>query len=561
MLSAVGRAVAPGMASLAAGDFQMREEFNLTPTQAIHFTQVANQASLNQDQGVHARLISLVNKGLRYGIRKEQQEVLIGRHPHADITVDHHNVSAHHVKIYRDEAFRYFVEELSSNGCFINEHSMKKGDTRALRHGDEISLCVPANGTGVFAAFIFSVGNNSTPDSVGSMAPPSSTAQQQSASSNDGSKRDVVTEQWVNRHWDMRTELGSGNFSQVRLGIKVDTAEKRAVKVIDKKRFLQFQNKRESHLSLNSEAEVLTSLSHPHIVKFYEWFETDVHLYLVMELLPGGDLLQCILEHKCFTEPQARRSFHEVCEAVRYLHSRHIVHRDLKPENILLTSKDRETMHLKLADFGLARKNLESKGCRTFCGTPHYFAPEVINTFKNRESGQPAGYGKQADMWSLGVILYVILSGIPPFEEDGLYEQILEGKYEFDVREWTTISPEAKELVRRLMTVNPRDRLKIEQAMDHKWFKIHEPLSPAPDARLALQPFPSEPKSGAGDMNVTLQASFTEDSTATDGNPALREEPTAKRRRTANEGILAMLGAKPARKPSKDSSMAGFPSQ
>jgi len=487
--------------------------------------------------------------------------VLIGRHPHANITVDNKNVSAHHVKIYRDEAFRYFVEELSSNGCFINEHHMKKGDTRALRHGDEISLCVPANKQGVFAAFIFSVGNNSTPDSVRSMAPPPSTSQQQqSASNNDGSKR-TVTEQWVNCHWDMRTELGSGNFSQVRLGIKVDTAEKRAVKVIDKKRFLQFQNKRESHLSLNSEAELLTSLNHPHIVKCYEWFETDVHLYLIMELLPGGDLLQCILEHKCFTEPQARRSFREVCDAVKYLHARHIVHRDLKPENILLTSKDRETMHLKLADFGLARKNLESKGCRTFCGTPHYFAPEVINTFKNRESGQPAGYGKQADMWSLGVILYVILSGIPPFEEDGLYEQILEGKYEFDVREWTTISPEAKELVRRLMTVNPRDRLKIEQAMDHKWFKIHEPLSPAPDARLALQPFPSEPKSGAGDMNVTLQASFTEDSTATDGNPALREEPTAKRRRTANEGILAMLGAKPARKPSKDSSMAGFPSQ
>eukprot|EP00413_Alexandrium_margalefii_P011516 CAMPEP_0204552242 /NCGR_PEP_ID=MMETSP0661-20131031/26487_1 /ASSEMBLY_ACC=CAM_ASM_000606 /TAXON_ID=109239 /ORGANISM="Alexandrium margalefi, Strain AMGDE01CS-322" /LENGTH=253 /DNA_ID=CAMNT_0051559249 /DNA_START=21 /DNA_END=780 /DNA_ORIENTATION=+ len=191
-----------------------------------------------------------------------------------------------------------------------------------------------------------------------------------------------------------------------------------------------------------------------------------------MELMEGGDLLQSILEDGHFAELQARRLFKHVCEAVRYLHSKDVVHRDLKPENILLTSRDREVMHPKIADFGLARKNMQSKDCKTFCGTPHYFAPEVINTFRERESGQSMGYGKTVDMWSLGVILYVLLSGIPPFEEEGLYEQIVEGRYEFDVREWTAVSPEAKELVRGLMTVNPKQRLTIQQAFEGRWLRL-----------------------------------------------------------------------------------------
>lgn len=284
--------------------------------------------------------------------------------------------------------------------------------------------------------------------------------------------RNAVTEQWLRENWDTRTTLGSGNFSEVRLGVHVQRGEKRAVKIIDKKKFYQFQTKRESHLSLASEAELLTSLNHPGIVRFYEWFQTDVHLYVVMELMQGGDLLQSILEDGHFAELQARRLFLAIGDAVRYMHNQMIVHRDLKPENILLTCRDREAMHPKIADFGLARKNMQSKDCKTFCGTPHYFAPEVINTFRDRETGENMGYGKQVDMWSLGVILYVLLSGTPPFEEDGLYEQILEGKYEFDVREWTTVSPEAKELIRRLMKVNPQERLTIQEAFELRWLRL-----------------------------------------------------------------------------------------
>merc|ERR1719394_1741224 len=133
-------------------------------------------------------------------------------------------------------------------------------------------------------------------------------------------------------------------------------------------------------------------------------------------------------------------------------------------------------MKPKLADFGLARMNTKTKDCKTFCGTPHYFAPEVIHTFRERDAGQPGGYGKQADMWSLGVILYIMLSGIPPFEEEGLYEQIIDGRYEFDVSEWDQVSPESKELVRQLMHVDPKGRLNIQDTLDHKWFSAEEAM-------------------------------------------------------------------------------------
>jgi serine/threonine protein kinase len=140
--------------------------------------------------------------------------------------------------------------------------------------------------------------------------------------------------------------------------------------------------------------------------------------------------------------------------------------------------------------------------------------PEVIHTFRDKET-PAAGYDKQADMWSLGVILYIMLSGMPPFEEEGLYEQILEGKYEFDVREWTTVSPEAKQLVQGLMTVKPKDRLTIEQALEHRWFRFAGPGSCASPARRPTPP-PTFSESMADPQPMQLE----------------KAEPCAKRRRT-----------------------------
>lgn len=496
---------------------------------------------------VRAYLTSNTCSGFNFDVYKDKREIMIGRHDDCDIKVDNPHASARHIRIYRDDSFRYFVQCLSSNNGYLNDTEMAKGETRALTHGDELSLCVLPTSEYAFACYNFRLVNHGAGGRAvgmrsavstkadatmggGSTIVPTSSCNAVSSSSGKelrvavtGSR--LVTEQWVRSSWDTRMVLGSGNFSEVRLGVNVRDSAKRAVKVIDKKQFLSFQSKRESHLSLSSEANVLATLSHPGIVKFYDWFETEVHLYLVMELLEGGDLLQCIMEGGCFVEKRARQLFRQLCEAVKYLHSRDIVHRDLKPENVLLTSRDRDTMNLKLADFGLARKNMKSRDCNTFCGTPHYFAPEVINTFRFRhDQSDKVGYGKQVDMWSLGVILYILLSGIPPFEDEGLYEQILEGKYEFDVNEWTMVTPEAKEIVQKLMTVNPKDRLTILQSLEHKWFRFTPaPSSPTALRRRTLDGQPSAPAAFPGGF---LRAA---------------EGPQAKRPRTAGGSEITML--------------------
>jgi pSer/pThr/pTyr-binding forkhead associated (FHA) protein len=489
----------------------LQQDEELTQTQAFDSKKKHEREAQEKEMSSVVATLRSFTSDFSYELKKKDHCVHIGRHPDCHIKVDDKRVSGFHVKIYRDESFRYFIQDLSSNGCFINNKSMNKGDTRSLQNGDEISLCCYGRSTEEkpFAVYSFRTGAEfggqaSTSTATSTTAPVGGTAAASLASSSapreltgsvTGSR--LVTEQWVQERWDARVVLGSGNFSEVRLGVQIRDSAKRAVKVIDKKKFLQFQNKRESHLSLTSEANVLTGLDHPGIVKAYDWFETEQSLYLVMELLEGGDLLQCIVEGGCFAENRARQLFRQLCEAIAYLHEKDIVHRDLKPENILLTSKDRDTMCLKLADFGLARKNMKSRDCRTFCGTPHYFAPEVINTFRFRDESDSTGYGKPCDMWSLGVILYILLSGIPPFEDDDLYKQILEGKYEFDVSEWTSVTPEAKELVKKLMTVNPKDRLTIHQALEHKWFRFSvtvAPSSPSAQRRFAAEARPSAKK-------------------------------------------------------------------
>jgi len=517
--------VRPSSAQLSAMDEQ---DYFLTQTQPL----ASPPAAVQHDQGIYARLVSLTVVGYKYELKRDQKQVRMGRHPDCEIVIVEKRVSAFHLRIYRDDAFRYFVEELSSNGCYINDHFMKKGENKSLQHGDEISIGVSGdsiNSKETLAAYIFRIAdceNDSLPQpcdvaSTAVVAEAGSTREIPSAEAANvlmagPGNSHYVTEQWVRSNWDTRTVLGSGNFSEVRLGVHVQRGEQRAVKIIDKKKFIQFQSKRNSHLTLRSEADVLLKLSHSGILGFYEWFETDMHLYLVTEFLQGGDLLQCILEHGCFTENMARRLFRDLCDAVKYLHTNSIVHRDLKPENILLTTKDRNTTQLKIADFGLARSNHQSNDCKTFCGTPHYFAPEVINTFRDGDSTE-SGYGKQADMWSLGVILYIMLSGIPPFEEEGLYEQILEGKFEFDVREWTVVSKEAKDLVKQLMTVNPKDRLTIDQACRHRWLQFEVPSS-----------CPSPPRSFKGNLPPTFCPEVQPMQVVVEG------EPVTKRRRTVD---------------------------
>lgn len=263
------------------------------------------------------------------------------------------------------------------------------------------------------------------------------------------------------KKYEVGEKLGSGNFAEVKLAINKETGEKFALKIINKKKFaLSSSSTRQN--SLLDEVDILQKINHPGCISIEEMFETEDTLYLVLEFVSGGELFDRIIEVKNFNEDMTRLYMKQMLDAVNYLHSQGIAHRDLKPENILLKSKDSDI--IKLSDFGLSRMMSKESFLKTMCGTPGYVAPEVL---LNSDKG---GYGAACDIWSLGVIAYILLCGIPPFHEEkeiSLYDQITTGDFEFPNRLWSDISEEAKDFVEKLIVVDPEKRLTAEAALSH----------------------------------------------------------------------------------------------
>ncbi|XP_018353388.1 PREDICTED: calcium/calmodulin-dependent protein kinase type 1 isoform X2 [Trachymyrmex septentrionalis] len=250
--------------------------------------------------------------------------------------------------------------------------------------------------------------------------------------------------------------LGTGAFSEVRLAeSKEKPGQMFAVKIIDKKALKGKED------SLENEIKVLRRLTHPNIVQLLETFEDKHKVYLVMELVTGGELFDRIVEKGSYTEKDASGLIRQVLEAVDYMHEQGVVHRDLKPENLLYYSSD-EDSKIMISDFGLSK--MEDSGIMaTACGTPGYVAPEVL-------AQKP--YGKAVDVWSIGVISYILLCGYPPFYDENdanLFAQILRGEFEFDSPYWDDISASAKDFIGKLMCVNVEERYTCKQALAHPW--------------------------------------------------------------------------------------------
>lgn len=277
----------------------------------------------------------------------------------------------------------------------------------------------------------------------------------------------------IESEYDLRDEIGSGVCGIVRRAIDRKTGKMVAVKEIAIN-----QGGRNRTVNLNAlnndldpairaEATMLQSIDHPYIVKLIDVF---VHqgkaVYLVMELLNGGDLFDRIVEKGRYTETESRQVMRRIMAAVYYLHQeRDIVHRDLKPENILLASRANDII-VKITDFGLA-KSITDDGLKTFCGTPQYFAPEVL---RRRHTVAGHGrYGKEADMWSMGVILYILLSGTPPFDASIGTDEIDNIKISFTGSRWEGISDGAKDLISKLLSKDPATRISVVNACSHPW--------------------------------------------------------------------------------------------
>jgi len=275
------------------------------------------------------------------------------------------------------------------------------------------------------------------------------------------SANDLVTRNVKNffAEYHVKEQLGKGSYGEVRRVIHKVTGLVRAVKII-KQTALDFKN----YTQIKGEIEALLALDHPHIMKLYEIFEQDNCLYIISEILEGGDLLDKINNTPRFTEEKAALIMSQLLSAVAYCHKHKIVHRDIKPENIVCI-KDKCEMHIKLVDFGNAEDFKPEETMTEVLGSLFYIAPEVLDR----------KYTEKCDVWSCGVIFYILLSGHPPFR--GSRQEILQkiklGDYSLNDRLWQKeISEDAKKLLSRMMEVDHTQRYSAQEALDDPWFKV-----------------------------------------------------------------------------------------
>ncbi|KAJ1901759.1 serine/threonine protein kinase [Kickxella alabastrina] len=365
----------------------------------------------------------------------------IGRHKRCDVQINNPHISNHHCLIYRVESENaVYIEDTSTNGTFLNKERMERNIPVRLHDGDEIQLVryQESKGMSYFCDSFYKFQNLAV----------------------HRNESRVFTQSYL-----LDRRLGKGAFASVYLVRNRVTGARYAAKIIDRRAIVHAEKLEKLDLTFQKEASILSRVKHPSIVQIHGAFREHDNMYLLLDLADGGELFDEVVNRGCLSEDDTRRILLQLLLAVRYLNHRDIVHRDIKLENILLT--DAHSMRVKLADFGLAKIVGDDTFMRTVCGTPMYVAPEVLTV------NRTGRYDRQVDMWSLGVVIFICLSGRPPFSDQdstiSMREQILSGNAVYDEKDWCTVSPGARDLVSRMIKVNPRERITVERALEDEW--------------------------------------------------------------------------------------------
>ncbi|TGJ84183.1 hypothetical protein E0Z10_g4569 [Xylaria hypoxylon] len=371
---------------------------------------------------------------------------LIGRHPDCDLVVDDPAVSNRHCLLFwenRAKEVVALIEDLSSNGTFVNEAIVGQNCRRDLKDNDEITILDKAR-------FVFTY---------------------------------PVTRPTGNtflQNYTVLERIGKNHYAEFFRCVEKSTGQLYAVKV-----FTRIPGSEERSIldGLHQEIAVLRSVSHPNIVSLKDTFTEQNTLYLVLDLLPANELFDLIVQKEKLTEQETRNIFSLIVDAVKYLHDRNIIHRDIKPENIILSDQD---WNLKLVGFGLAKVVGDEDFTTTLCGTLSYVAPEILCEGRHRM------YNKAVDIWSLGVVLYVCLCGFPPFSDE-LYstdfpytisQQIGGGRFDYPSPYWDSVGDPALDLIDQMLVVDPGSRFTVDQCIAHPWM-IGSPsgVPPTPSRR------------------------------------------------------------------------------
>uniref|UniRef100_A0A8C7N934 non-specific serine/threonine protein kinase n=1 Tax=Oncorhynchus kisutch TaxID=8019 RepID=A0A8C7N934_ONCKI len=336
--------------------------------------------------------------------------------------------SKKHFRIFREQNIVYVFDN-SGNGTFVDGTILGKGKTLPLANNAVLSLAEERHKVFVFIDLM---------------------ADEQSNLPKEFSEKYLITR-----------KIGAGVCGEVKLAFERATCKKVAVKTINKKDF---------PASVGVSLFAIFSRFLPCLIKTEDFFQTDDSYYIVLELMEGGELFDRVKSKNQIEESIAKLYFYQMLKAVEYLHNNGIIHRDLKPENVLLSSQD-DVCVIKITDFNQSKILEESALMRTLCGTPTYLAPEVFT------DAVTVGYSRAVDAWSLGVVLFVCLAGYPPFHPNAqtglsVRDQITQGIYTFIPSKWDGISDDAKDVVKRLLVVDPNARLTIEEALHHPWLMV-----------------------------------------------------------------------------------------
>ncbi|XP_068999745.1 serine/threonine-protein kinase Chk2 isoform X2 [Embiotoca jacksoni] len=360
--------------------------------------------------------------------------------------------SKKHFRIYR-EGSEVFVEDYSNNGTFVDGSLIGQNMKLPLVNNAVLALAEQRNKVFVFINLM---------------------SDDQSSLPKDLQQKYVLTRR-----------IGTGVCGEVRLAFERSTCRKFAVKIINKK---NFQSEGTATRNAKTEIEILQRIDHPCLIKTEDFYQTEDSYFIVLELMEGGELFHRVKTKQQLDEDVAKLYFYQMLRAVQYLHSNGIIHRDLKPENVLLSSQD-DVCLIKVTDFNQSRILEEVLLMRTLCGTPSYLAPEVFTS--------TSGYSLSVDAWSLGVLLFVCLGGYPPFHESfgqSITDQIVRGQFTMVQSKWRRVSDQAKDVVKKLLVVDPTERMSIEEALQHPWLQdqrmlqtAHRLMDPPGDAAAAME--------------------------------------------------------------------------
>ncbi|XP_071328417.1 serine/threonine-protein kinase Chk2 isoform X1 [Trachinotus anak] len=342
--------------------------------------------------------------------------------------------SKKHFRIYREDN-EVFVEDYSNNGTFVDGILIGKDRKLPLVNNAVLSLAEQRNKVFVFIDLM---------------------------SDDQSSLPKELQEKYL-----LTRRIGIGVCGEVKLAFERSTCKKFAVKIINKN---NFKSEGTATRNAKTEIEILQRIDHPCLIKTEDFYQTEERYYIVLELMEGGELFHRVKSQQQLRESVAKLYFYQMLRAVQYLHSNGIIHRDLKPENVLLSSQD-DVCLIKVTDFNQSRILEEAVLMRTLCGTPSYLAPEVFT------HASTTGYGLAVDAWSLGVLLFVCLGGYPPFHESfgrqSITDQIIRGEFTMVQSKWRHVSDQAKDVVRKLLVVDPNQRMTIEEALQHPWLQDH----------------------------------------------------------------------------------------